>query len=87
MFLLIRYIFRRSIPKIGNFAEHERITSTAKFSFIKNRRGLRYEYFLCENLRNPSLYIKKQSPIRKFEIKSCLVFFKNPQKWPKQFLI
>ena len=23
----------------------------------------------------------------KFEIKSCLIFFKNSQKWPKQFLI
>ena len=37
-----------------------------------------------ENVQNPSSYIKKQLPRRKFEIKSCLVFFL--QKLSKQFL-
>ena len=31
--------------------------------------------------------IKEQSPRRKFEIKNCLIFFKNSQKWSKWFLI
>ena len=40
-----------------------------------------------EILQNPSLFIKEQSPRRKFEIKGCLVFFKNSQKWSKRFLL
>ena len=62
--------------KIGKFR-------SAKFSFSKIRR--KYDYFF-ENLQNPSLYIKEQSPRRKFEIKSCSLFFKNSQKWSNGLL-
>ena len=41
------------------------------FIFKKNQRGLNYT--------------KEQSPIIKFKIKCCLIFFKNSQKWPKRF--
>ena len=47
-FLLIRYeyIFMRSIKKLANFAKRAPVARAAKFSFSKNRRDLKYEYFL-----------------------------------------
>ena len=59
-FLLIRYIFRRSIPKKRQISQHK------IFSFKKSN------ILVVENFLNPSLYIKEQSPRRKFENKSCL---------------
>ena len=72
-FLLIRFIFKRSIA------------SHARQSFPFQKIAGTFEYFFF-NLQKPSLYIKEQSPIRKFEIKSFLIV-KNSQKWSKRFLI
>ena len=54
------------------------------FNFQKIAGTLNRNIFL-KNLQNPSLYIKEQSSRRKFKIKSWLIFFKNSQKWSKQF--
>ena len=69
--------------KSANFAAR----AGQSFPFQKIAGALIINIFLCENLQNPFLYIKEQSPIIKFEIKSCSIFFKNSQKWPKRFLI
>ena len=69
------YIFLEvSSKNLVNFAAGARVTRAAKFLFSKNRRELKYEYFF-ENFRNPFFYFKEQLPRRKFEIKSCLIFF------------
>ena len=52
----------------------------AKFSFSKNRRDLKNEYFFLKICRIlPNTYIKEQLPKIKFEIKTCLIFFKFPK--------
>ena len=59
-YAIFRYIFRRSIPKKRQISQHK------IFSFKKSN------ILVVENFLNPSLYIKEQSPRRKFENKSCL---------------
>ena len=57
------------------------LARAAKFSFSQNCSDLKYDFFLV------SLYIKEQSLIRKFQIKSCLIFLQNSKKLSKRFLI
>ena len=58
-------------PKIGKF---RRAYARQSFHFQKPQ-GPWLCKILRENLQNPSLYMKEQLPIIKFEIKSCLIFF------------
>ena len=41
--------------------------------------------FIMNILQNPFLYINEQSPIIKFEIKSCLIFLKIPKNGQNGF--
>ena len=50
-----------------------------KVFIFKKLQGPLKGIIFSENLQNPSLYIKEQSPIIKFEIKSCLIFLKFPK--------
>ena len=84
-FLSIRYIFNRSIPKIGNFGP----VHAAKFKFPKNQRDLnrlKINIF-WEKLQKSSLYLKEQSQNIKLKIKICSIFSYIFQKWAKLFWI
>ena len=74
--LSIRFIFRSSIPKNGQFRPRGRIAHAAKFSFSKNHRDLKINlfFFICRNLPC-SMYIKEQSQKITFLINICLIFF------------
>ena len=86
-FLLIRFIFMRSIPKNLQISPSARASRARQsFPFQKIAGTLKMNIFLWK-FAESTLYIKEQSPRRNFEIKSWLIFLKNYQKWPKRFLI
>ena len=47
------YFQEAKSKKLANFSARVRVAGAAKFSFSKNLRDLKYEYFL-QNLQNPS---------------------------------
>ena len=62
-------------------AAHALGACAAKFSFTKNHRDLRNDFF--ENLQIASFYIKELLLEIKFEIKLCYIFFFIFTKMPK----
>ena len=58
---------------------------SAKFSFSKNHRELKNEYFF-ENVQIPSFISKNTGQKIKFEIKIFKTFYFGPPKWAKWFL-
>ena len=71
-----------------NFESKFRYAGVARaeqFSFSKNRRGLNFEYFflkICRILQERTIANKK-----KFEMKSCLIFFFKFPKMAKKVFI